>query len=353
MFGLLRYIWNCFEIIANIFYSFANLVKFVFYLHVWFGETIVLTVSKCLDQTCKILSSLFTGVTIMFGDFAYFLSDIENIIASIGSLIEYLWDFVTNTISGFITTILNTISSLIYFLTFVKDSTHDICRNGMKGIYDCLITFKGAIILIGNVIWMSIKLIPAIFIYLISIFVFFINRSAEEIATFMSTIFYGLFSFFIETYLFISDTPLESFCGLLVGFTIIYFSHKHRIILIDVSSIYLYKIFKYLEMIFLMSASVIFNACCSCLIKFRCLFQCLKEKLGLATRNFMAVNQQRYLFDRMCVVCKDNESKVVIMPCKHMCLCENCSNCDTFRNFSLTSCPLCRQPIESIIQVYL
>lgn len=41
----------------------------------------------------------------------------------------------------------------------------------------------------------------------------------------------------------------------------------------------------------------------------------------------------------MCVVCWENPRNVVVFPCKHLCLCENCS-------VNLQKCPICNQPLS-------
>ena len=46
--------------------------------------------------------------------------------------------------------------------------------------------------------------------------------------------------------------------------------------------------------------------------------------------------------DRTCVVCLDREREVVLDPCRHYCLCGECSN-------SLTECPICRKRIQKKI----
>ena len=43
--------------------------------------------------------------------------------------------------------------------------------------------------------------------------------------------------------------------------------------------------------------------------------------------------------DRTCVVCLEREREVVLDPCRHYCLCKQCSN-------SLTKCPICRKQIQ-------
>ena len=58
-----------------------------------------------------------------------------------------------------------------------------------------------------------------------------------------------------------------------------------------------------------------------------------------------ALGQQKE--QRLCVVCQASEKSVVLLPCRHMCLCDVCSTHE-----QLTHCPLCRRPIAHRISVY-
>lgn len=51
---------------------------------------------------------------------------------------------------------------------------------------------------------------------------------------------------------------------------------------------------------------------------------------------------------RLCVICHDREKCVILMPCRHLCLCVECSN-----HIAVDSCPKCRAVISSKINVYL
>ncbi len=48
-----------------------------------------------------------------------------------------------------------------------------------------------------------------------------------------------------------------------------------------------------------------------------------------------------------CVVCQVEPKTVLLMPCRHLCICKQCSE-----NAKLLSCPLCRRTIEEKIIVY-
>ncbi|XP_052093047.1 uncharacterized protein LOC127729329 [Mytilus californianus] len=54
-----------------------------------------------------------------------------------------------------------------------------------------------------------------------------------------------------------------------------------------------------------------------------------------------------------CVVCQDNDKSVLILPCRHLCLCLSCGNTIArLRNVDRRVCPLCRKRIETIMNVY-
>ena len=50
---------------------------------------------------------------------------------------------------------------------------------------------------------------------------------------------------------------------------------------------------------------------------------------------------------RLCIICQEHEKSVVLLPCRHMCLCESCSLHD-----QLVMCPLCRRAIAHKISVF-
>jgi len=55
-----------------------------------------------------------------------------------------------------------------------------------------------------------------------------------------------------------------------------------------------------------------------------------------------------------CVVCQDSNKSVLILPCRHMCLCVQCGNhIARSRNVARRVCPLCRNSIKTIMNVYV
>jgi len=54
--------------------------------------------------------------------------------------------------------------------------------------------------------------------------------------------------------------------------------------------------------------------------------------------------------DKLCVVCQDKEKCIMILPCRHLCICEGCQGpIRTHRN----TCPICRRGVKQMIKAYL
>lgn len=55
----------------------------------------------------------------------------------------------------------------------------------------------------------------------------------------------------------------------------------------------------------------------------------------------------------LCVVCQDQVKKILLLPCRHMCICVMCANHITsIVHWNRRVCPLCRTRIGSLVEVY-
>lgn len=56
---------------------------------------------------------------------------------------------------------------------------------------------------------------------------------------------------------------------------------------------------------------------------------------------------------RLCVICQDNVKNILLMPCRHVCMCQQCVLAIEQDHVQLVQCPLCRTPIQTILEVFV
>lgn len=58
--------------------------------------------------------------------------------------------------------------------------------------------------------------------------------------------------------------------------------------------------------------------------------------------------------DKLCVICVDKEKCIMILPCRHLCICESCQiELRSRNNRHRNICPICRKGIKQMIKAYL
>ncbi|XP_053625542.1 mitochondrial E3 ubiquitin protein ligase 1 [Plodia interpunctella] len=104
----------------------------------------------------------------------------------------------------------------------------------------------------------------------------------------------------------------------------------------------------FLRVLLVVFGSVAVAASCRVLYKYlarrkrRAREEHLKRTLAQSRRQRRKDNRDKNLPDlQLCVVCSENPKEIILLPCGHVCLCEDCSDNIT------GSCPICRERIVS------
>ncbi|KAJ1365695.1 hypothetical protein KIN20_026105 [Parelaphostrongylus tenuis] len=73
----------------------------------------------------------------------------------------------------------------------------------------------------------------------------------------------------------------------------------------------------------------------------------LQEIFGIENKE-MAIDASNDDCGLECIICMTDIRDTVILPCRHLCICNNCA--DTLR-YKLNNCPICRSPFRALIQL--
>ena len=90
------------------------------------------------------------------------------------------------------------------------------------------------------------------------------------------------------------------------------------------------------------------------------LYNSLFEQLDIANRKGKKVKEeiqkcldqeQKDLIENLqCCVCQDQKKTILLLPCRHLCICQTCS--DATGTSKLSKCPVCRSTIVEKLKVY-
>ncbi|CAF1932178.1 unnamed protein product [Rotaria magnacalcarata] len=79
-----------------------------------------------------------------------------------------------------------------------------------------------------------------------------------------------------------------------------------------------------------------------------------KRSLRPSYSRFMRRKLQQELTNdpNLCVICCNDKKNIVLLPCRHLCVCLTCSK-KLWNNTSKQTCPMCRNQIDSLLEVFV
>lgn len=334
---MLAAISSCIETLVSVF------VK-IFAASYILGKLIIHIASAIGNVLAALASTISSYAVTFYEDVKFFMFDIEY---QYGHIIKMLNTGVNNSIGDLSKLILAIVSSIEWIGEQTKSETLRLLNGSINLLVCGAVGLREWIVLIGNSAWLVVMCIPNLTLAFIGILLSWISLALNSIVDSIALIALTVAKSIRATISFVTSVPLQSLGGIVA----IYFIYKYR-----------YQVLHLLRLIWRKCAQVIIYFGQHTFIGFGWLLEFV-----IPIRNYLPnlwrlnsihddyvnppANGSNKTIDnfQLCVICQDKLKSVVLMPCRHLCLCLDCYK--QLRRYR-RECPMCRQPYEHSLQVY-
>lgn len=277
---------------------------------------------------------LFATLKVFLEDFHPFAADILEHLHLIVKCIRFSSEGVLNIFYG------------IYFWTsaFINGVLHCVLLtysafvNVFISVIEVFAFIKRVLILFGSGVWFLLTLIP------LSLMTFFIYSTycfgllLEETTNLISTSYNNVVAFLFSIYDFVTDVPVESLIGLTVAICLIYIFVQFHI---ELYRFFQHKLREFIELIR------------RNLLTFRFSFpkNFIRRTSAQHTEEEEVRDPEETINEaKFCVICQERAKNVLLLPCKHVCLCTHCEY--RLKNYGY-KCPVCRTHVRETMKVFI
>ncbi|CAG4985984.1 unnamed protein product [Colias eurytheme] len=324
---MITFLAQTFNIVASVIQYFLQLASFV-------GQVIVVIVTTILSFIANSIKSIFLFFQIVYEDNVFIFTEelpqwtsqyFETMHNQYSSIHNVLWTLC----SQVQVQITSTISSIKYIVDTFLMVTLEV-----------LILLKKSVLLIGNALWLMLTFLPIHLPYLIKTLTKYVKETAVTVAI-------NIYTVLLRFTNFLSDVPLESFIGIMTAIAIarFYLSFQMQIHskIINVYWIIIRKMWYLYHSVY----NYFTNPDVRIITRVAS-----GEAIISRDANFEEEDDDDVASaaDALCVICQERQKCVLILPCKHVCLCREC--CLRLYGYQRT-CPICRTFIYHSVTIYL
>lgn len=300
-------------------------------------------ISDALVEFCKIVASC---AICFYEDVKMFMLDIDY---QYGHIIKMLNTGVNNFVSDIFGMVRAVTSSITWFSYQTKSEVIKTCM-GLRDLSShSLIGIRDWFVLIGSSIWMLLMCIPNLLISIIRnilMFAIFVSKNIIDSIKLITSMALDSIS---KALTFFTSIPLQSVCG----FISIYLIMKYRRLIFSL----LHKVYRAIARLIRYSVSKICHLAINALKLFAVVFIPIRTflpniwRLGQIHEDYVnpSACPSKTDMHNLCVICHDKIKLIVLLPCRHLCLCRDCFK--QLRRYR-QECPMCREPYHHSIQVY-
>lgn len=283
--------------------------------------------------TGKVLATgFFTGLEYAFATVKVFLEDFHPFADDVLNHLQLIFrglHFVTGKVYSIVEAIYPVINSAIEGVKMgIRQLYHDITTTIDTGV-EILTFVKWIIILFGSGVRFLLTLISHSLLWCFIYGTYCLGLLLAEVENIIAKAAITMF----RIYEFLTDVPTESYIGLIAAVCFIY-----------IFMIFDFEVYRFLKHKFRITKELIRRN----LLTFKQSFhRNIIRRVSPDNTEDANTNTEKY-----CVVCQEHAKNVLLLPCKHLCLCRHCEL--MIRRYDDTDrCPVCRTHVEETMMVFI
>lgn len=337
---MLQLIGSTIELIISAIVNTIGVISFIGYALLCIGGALI-----------DALKQLGYGAVSLYEDFGIFVQDVD---AEYADIVKAFHNRLINVVGDAYGAVLSVIAFIVWSFDASKAFAQSIVHRWLEWFAWSAVSTRSVCVLIGNSTWMLMMLIPNIIFFLA-------NDLLGGIASIAVAAVDSLIHAAQDTVDYFTAFPLHSVVGLFVIFLAIKYKHKTfglvRFVRRQVMTLLMY-VLRRIGNVFLgifVALQFIYGIFSSALQLRHRRHNNLDENVdGNSNENAQDVNcsplNKSNGNSNLCVICQDRPKSIVLLPCRHLCLCRSCTyHLQSYR----TICPLCRERFCETIQVYV
>lgn len=319
----------------------VNFIKTVVYhsfLLSWkTGRFIITTGRLILTWLTAGVDYLFEAIKVLLEDFHPFACDI------VGHLHLFLRGIlcVIDGCFSFLQIASNAISEVINGAVSGAVHTYNEIANGFLSVAGVVVQVfafaKRILILFGSGVWFLVTLLPLSVVSLVIYSTYCLGLLLEETKNLTTTFLEKINNVIVDVYVFVTDVPLESLAGLVVGVCLIYILVQFHM-----------ELYGFLQQKF----HVFVELARRNLFTFRWNFPklSLTRRISQESTSVSETEETEDSEEKNCVICQERVKNMLLLPCKHVCLCTHCEV--RLKNYGY-KCPVCRTHVHRTMKVFI
>lgn len=304
----------------------ANIFQFV----TLFGKFLWQSIIFIVETVISCVFNLADGLSSASNDFVLFIQDLTDIFESVLKILGDTGDHIVLAIMSFV----NSFKTLLIQLHL---SIHAIFESVLDLFLCTLINAKALLILIGNSTIFLVQLGPNLLFSIVYGITSAISWALQLTWDYFLRIANAILAFLKSVHYELSDIPPSSLFGVLLAIVI---------------SLGFFFFLKSILFYWRMAKSWIAEKSWLRMPKFKrphLLQQGGKLEMEIHSTGHLLRQLEQEREDKLCVICHDHFKCVILLPCRHFCLCQTCV--DTIQE-SNPICPLCRHFVTDSLKVY-